>query len=1059
MLISKFFINRPVFASVLSVLVFLAGLLTMFHMPISEYPEVSPPSIVVSAQYPGANPKVIAETVAIPLEEQLNGVENLLYMSSQSTTDGRMTLRLTFTVGTDPDLAQQLVQNRVSQALPRLPDVTRQLGVTTVKRNPDLTMVVHLTSPNNRYSMLYMRNYALLNIKDELTRIKGIGQVRLFGSGDYAMRIWLNPEKIAERNLTAGDVITAIREQNIQAAAGIIGGAPYADFSELEYPVNIKGRLETPEEFENIIISTGENGQLTKLRDIARVEMGAAEYALRPLLDNREAVSISILAAPGANALGISRQVRAKMAELKESFPEGIEYSIVYDPTVFVEKSIKAVIKTLLEALLLVVLVVLFFLQRWRAAIIPLLAVPVSIVGTFTLLYALGFSINVLTLFGLILSIGIVVDDAIIVVENVVRNIERGLPPREASLKAMREVTGPIITTTLVLVAIFVPIAFISGLTGQFYRQFSLTIAISTTISAFNSLTLSPALARFLLETGEEKRDLPSRGVIIKTSGFFQHFNRIFNRCSSHYSSSLSTILKRRGIALSIYGLLLVVAYGIFKSVPSGFVPMQDKQYLVGFVQLPDGAILQRTEKVVREMSDIAMRTPGVAHAVAFSGISINGFSNSASAGLVFICLDEFEKRTEPSLSGLAISQHLQQKYNAIEEAIVAIFPPPSVPGLGAVGGFNLQIEDRTDRGYEALQKALNAVMAKARATPEIGGVFSTYKTNMPQLVAELDREKAKQQGLNIAEIFETMQIYLGSLYVNDFNKFGRTYQVIAQADKAFRNSPQDILTLKLRNQFGEMVPLGTILSVDETFGPESAQRYNAFRAAGLNGKPAAGYSSEQALAAITRILGETLPKGMQFEWTNLTYQQILAGNTTTYVIGLVVLLVFLVLAAQYESLALPLAIIMIVPMGMLSALTGVWLTGGDNNIFTQISLFVLIGLASKNSILIVEFARDLEQKGRGMMEAVIEASALRLRPILMTSFAFIMGVLPMALSTGAGAEMRTAMGVAVFAGMLGVTFLGIFFTPVFYVLLRRLSRWRKPPAKQTPHPVIESVK
>jgi multidrug efflux pump len=796
--------------------------------------------------------------------------------------------------------------------------------------------------------------------------------------------------------------------------------------------------------FNDIIIRTSTQGQVTRLRDVASVELGASEYALRSLLNNKDAVAIPIFAAPGANALNISRDVRATMAELKKNFPDGVDFDVVYDPTVFVQGSINAVIKTLLEAIALVVLVVVVFLQSWRASVIPLLAVPVSIVGTFALMHLFGFSINVLTLFGLILAIGIVVDDAIIVVENVERNISDGLAPRDATLKAMREVTGPIVATTLVLLAVFVPIAMISGLTGQFYRQFALTIAISTVISALNSLTLSPALARLLLKPAAEDNDWLTRLMNRLFGGFFRLFNRFFRRSSEGYARGVGGVVRRKGLGMFAYVLLLGATYGLFQSVPAGFVPTQDKQYLVSFTQLPDGATLDRTEDVIREMSDIALKTPGVTGAVAFPGLSINGFTNSPSAGIVFVTLDDFDKRTDPSLSAFAISQQLQQQYNGIEEGFIAIFPPPPVPGLGTIGGFKLQIEDRTDQGYEALQKVLDEVQAKARSAPELAGVFSSYKINVPQLYADLDRTRAKQLGLNISEVFDTMQTYLGSIYVNDFNLFGRTYQVIAQADKVFRDSPDDILRLKVRNNEGEMVPLGAVIRISETFGPEAAQRHNAFRAADLNGSAAPGYSSGQAQEAITRILEDTLPPGMQFEWTELTYQQILAGDTTTLVIPLVILLVFLVLAAQYESLLLPLSIVLIIPMSMLSALVGVWLSDGDNNIFTQISLFVLMGLATKNAILIVEFARELEHQGRSVVEAAIEASRLRLRPILMTSFAFIMGVLPMAVSTGAGAEMRNAMGIAVFAGMLGVTLFGLILTPVFYVLLRNLRLSRK---------------
>jgi len=1042
--ISKFFVDRPIFAGVLSIIIFLGGLIAMFRLPISEYPEVVPPSIVVNAQFPGANPKVIAETVATPLEEQINGVENMLYMFSQATSDGMMTLTVTFRIGTDPDLAQQQVQNRVAQATPRLPEVTRRLGVTTVKSSPDLTMVVHLRSPSERYDPLYLRNYAILNIKDQLARIEGVGQVRVFGAGDYAMRLWLDPEKIAERGLTASEVVAAVREQNIQVAAGTLGGAPYDDGIEIQFPINAKGRLESVDEFENIIIRAGDAGQITRLKDVARIELGAQQYALRSMLDSKPAVGIPIFQAPGANAIQISDDVRATMEELKKNFPEGVDYAIEYDPTVFVRGSIEAVVKTLLEAVALVVLVVIVFLQTWRASIIPLLAVPVSIVGTFALMLMFGFSINALSLFGLVLAIGIVVDDAIVVVENVERYIEKGMQPKEATYQAMREVSGPIIAISLTLVAVFVPIAFISGLTGQFYKQFALTIAISTVISAFNSLTLSPALAALLLKGHDAPKDALTRGMDKVFGGFFRGFNNVFRKSSDAYSNGVSKSLGRKTIAVGLYAVLLGLTYQGFEEVPQGFVPGQDKQYLVGFAQLPDGATLERTEAVIREMGEIALAEPGVKSAIQFPGLSINGFTNSSSAGIVFVSLDDFEKRKGDEMSGGAIAGRLQQKFGGIEEAFIAIFPPPPVQGLGTIGGFKLQIEDRTDLGYEALNTALQQVLQKAWAAPELAGVFSSYQINVPQLYADLDRERAKQLGLNIDEIFTTMQIYLGSLYVNDFNNFGRTYQVIAQADKQFRSTTQDALQLKVRNSAGDMIPLAAIMTLDESYGPESAQRYNGFRAADLNGNAAPGYSSGQAQDAISKILDETLPKGMEYEWTDLTYQQILAGNTAVFVFPLCVLLVFLVLAAQYESLTLPLAVILIVPMAVMSAIAGVWLTGGDNNIFTQISLFVLAGLACKNAILIVEFARELETHGRSITEAAVEAARLRLRPILMTSFAFIMGVVPMVISTGAGAEMRNVMGIAVFSGMLGVTFFGLFFTPVFYVLLRKLETRKK---------------
>ena len=1038
--ISRFFIDRPIFAGVISVAIFLAGLISMFKLPISEYPEVVPASVVVRAQFPGANPKVIAETVATPLEEQINGVENMLYMFSQAASDGTLTLTVTFKLGTDPDLATQLVQNRVNQALPRLPDVTRQLGVTTVKSSPDLTMVVHLKSPNERYDMLYLRNYALLNVKDQLSKIQGIGDVQLFGSGDYAMRVWLNPEKIAQRNMTASEVVDTIRRQNVQVAAGVIGGAPYANGIEVQLPVNTKGRLTDVDEFNDIIIKR-DNGVVTRLKDVARVEIDASEYGLRSLLDNKPAVAIPIFQAPGSNAIEISNQVRKTMEQLKKNFPQGLDYSIVYDPTVFVRGSIEAVVHTLLEAVLLVVLVVILFLQTWRASIIPLLAVPVSIIGTFAFMNLFGFSINALSLFGLVLAIGIVVDDAIVVVENVERNIENGLSPHEATLKAMTEVTGPIIAIALVLCAVFVPIAFISGLTGEFYRQFALTIAFSTVISAFNSLTLSPALAATLLKAHDAPKDRLTLVMDRLLGRFFAAFNRVFRRGSTGYSRGVKGILGKKSASLLVYGLLLVMTYVGFQIVPPGFVPTQDKQYLVSFAQLPDGATLDRTEKVIRQMSDIAKQEPGVESAVAFPGLSINGFINSPSAGIVFVTLKPFDERKSKELSGNAIAQKLQKKYAGVQDAFIAIFPPPPVQGLGTIGGFKLQVEDRGDRGYDALNDAMKAVQAKAHASPELQGVFTSYDVNTPQLFADLDRSKAMQLGVDVQDAFSTMQIYLGSLYINDFNKFGRTYEVIAQADKQFRSSADSISKLQTKNSDGKMVPLGALVNVTETTGPDNAMRYNAYRSADLNGAAAPGYSTGQAQQAITKILDQTLPQGMSYEWTDLVYQQILSGNTAMLVFPICVLLVFLVLAAQYESVFLPLSIILIVPMCLLSAITGVWLSGGDNNLFTQIGFFVLIGLACKNAILIVEFARELEIQGKSTFDAAIEAAHLRLRPILMTSLAFIMGVTPLVLSSGAGAEMRHAMGVAVFSGMLGVTAFGLFLTPVFYVLVRTLEK------------------
>ncbi|AIB15680.1 multidrug efflux RND transporter permease subunit (plasmid) [Azospirillum baldaniorum] len=1048
--ISKFFIDRPIFAGVLSVALFLAGAISLFQLPISEYPEVVPPSVVVRAQFPGANPKVIAETVASPLEEQINGVENMLYMQSQANSDGNMALTVTFRLGTDPDKAQQLVQNRVAQALPRLPSDVQRLGVTTVKSSPTLTMVVHLLSPNDRYDMTYLRNYAILNVKDRLSRISGVGEVQVWGAGDYSMRVWLDPNKVAQRGLTASDVVAAIREQNVQVAAGVIGASPSLPDTPLQLSINAQGRLTTPEEFGAIILKTGEQGGVTLLRDVARVELAAAQYGLRSLLDNKPAVALGINQSPGANALAISDAIRATMADLKADMPDGVDYSIVYDPTQFVRSSIDAVISTLLEAVALVVLVVIIFLQTWRASIIPLLAVPVSIVGTFSLMLGLGYSINALSLFGMVLAIGIVVDDAIVVVENVERNIENGLSAKEATYRAMQEVSGPIIAIALTLVAVFVPLAAMSGLTGEFYKQFAMTIAISTVISAFNSLTLSPALAAVLLRGHDQPQDWLTRAMNKVFGGFFRLFNRVFHRASTGYGRGVGGVVRHKGLMMLVYVGLLGVTVLLGRTVPMGFVPAQDKEYLISFAQLPNGASLDRTEAVIREMTDIALARPGVQSAVAFPGLSVNGFTNSSSAGIVFVTLKPFAERKDPSLSAAAIAGDLQKRYAGLKEAFVAIFPPPPVMGLGTLGGFKMQIEDRGALGYEALNAAVGSFLKKAMETPELGPAFSSYQINVPQLDVDLDRVKAKQQGVPIGEVFDTMQIYLGSLYVNDFNSFGRVYQVRVQADAPFRAESADIGLLKTRNAQGDMVPLSSLVTVKQSYGPEMVVRYNGYTAADINGGPAPGYSSGQAQAAAERIAQETLPRGVRFEWTDLTYQEILAGNAALWIFPISILLVFLVLAAQYESLTLPLAILLIVPMSLMSALAGVWLTGGDNNIFTQIGFMVLVGLSAKNAILIVEFARELEHQGRSVVQAAIEASRLRLRPILMTSIAFIMGVVPLVTSTGAGAEMRHAMGVAVFAGMIGVTLFGLMLTPVFYVLLRTMVGAGKPAAVPT---------
>jgi multidrug efflux pump len=1035
---SYFFIQRPIFAAVISMIIFIAGALAVWELPITEYPEVVPPTVVVTASYPGANPKIIADTVASPLEQAINGVEDMIYMSSQATSDGGMSLTVTFAIGTDPDDAQVLVQNRVARALARLPQEVQRIGVITKKSSPNLTMVVHLTSPDDRYDMLYLSNYAMLNVKDELAKIEGVGDAALFGAGEYSMRVWLDPAKVAALNLNPSDIVDALREQNQQAAAGMLGSQPAGE-SDFQLLINVKGRLTSVEEFGDVIIKVGNNGEISRLKDVARIELGANSYALRSLLNNKPAVAMGIFQAPGSNAIQISDDVRAKMDELKGAFPEGVDYSIVYDPTIFVRDSIEAVISTLLEALLLVVLVVVLFLQNWRAAIIPLVAVPVSLVGTFAIMHMMGFSLNALSLFGLVLAIGIVVDDAIVVVENVERNISDGLAPVPATRQAMKEVTGPIIATTLVLAAVFIPTAFMSGLTGQFYKQFALTITIATFISALNSLTLSPALSALLLKSEDAPKDRLTRWMDkLLGNWLFKPFNRVFNRAAEGYTKGIGKLIRLSGIILVFYAGLLALTYGQFASTPTGYVPGQDKMYLIAFAQLPDAASLDRTEQVMRDMSQIAMDHPGVSAAVAFPGLSINGFTNSPNSGIVFVTLKPFDQRTTDDLSAGAIAGQLNGQFSVIKEAFVAIFPPPPVSGLGTIGGFRLQIQDKGNMGYETLYAVTQQVIQKSWVDPQLTGIFSSFQVNVPQIEVDLDRTKAKSQGVRIDDAFETMQGYLGSVYVNDFNQFGRTYQVNVQADEQFRQEPEQVGQLKVRNESGQMIPLGSFMDVRHAAGPDRVMHYNGFTTAEINASPAPGVSSGEAREAIEKILAETLPIGMTYEWTELTYQQILAGNASMFVFPLVVMLVFMVLAATYESMTLPLAIILIVPMTLLSALTGVIISGGDNNIFTQIGFIVLVGLATKNAILIVEFAKELQDKGMSALEAIKEAGRLRLRPILMTSFAFIMGVVPMVLSTGAGAEMRQAMGVAVFSGMIGVTVFGLILTPVFYYLLRR---------------------
>lgn len=1034
---SRFFIDRPIFAAVLSVLIFMTGLIAIPLLPISEYPDVVPPSVQVRAEYPGANPKAIADSVATPLEEAINGVENMMYMKSVAGSDGVLVTTVTFRPGTDPDQAQVQVQNRVAQAEARLPEDVRRLGITTQKMSPTLTLVVHLFSPNNTYDSLYLRNYATLKVKDELARLPGVGQIQIFGAGEYAMRVWLDPNKVAARGLTASDVVKAMQEQNVQVSAGQLGAEPLKKQSDFLLSINMQGRLENEQQFGDIILKTSEDGSLVRLRDVARIEMGSGSYALRSQLNNKDAVGIGIFQAPGANAIDLSNAVRAKMDELATRFPNDVKWAAPYDPTVFVRDSIKAVVQTLLEAVFLVVLVVILFLQTWRASIIPLLAVPVSVVGTFSVLYLLGFSLNTLSLFGLVLAIGIVVDDAIVVVENVERNIEMGLSPKAAAHQAMREVSGPIIAIALVLCAVFVPMAFLSGVTGQFYKQFATTIAISTVISAINSLTLSPALAAMLLKDHQAPKDMPTRLIDRLFGWIFRPFNRFFQRSAHGYESMVGKTLRRRGAVFGVYLVLLAGAGWMFHAVPGGFVPTQDKLYLIGGVKMPEGSSLARTDEVIRQMSEIGLQTEGVAYAVAFPGLNALQFTNTPNSGTVFFGLKPFSER---KLTAAQINAEINAKISRIQQGFGFSIMPPPILGLGQGSGYSLYVQDRAGLGYGALQTAINTLSGAVMQTPGMHFPISSYQANVPQLEVQVDRDKAKAQGVALTDLFSTLQTYLGSSYVNDFNRFGRTWRVMAQADGEFRDSVEDIANLRTRNDRGEMVPIGSMVHITTAYGPDPVIRYNGYPAADLIGDADPRVlSSAQAMRQLETMSGQLLPNGMNIEWTDLSYQQATQGNTALIVFPVAVLLAFLVLAALYESWTLPLAVILIVPVTMLSALVGVWLTGGDNNVFVQVGLVVLMGLACKNAILIVEFARELEIQGKGITEAALEACRLRLRPIVMTSIAFIAGTIPLILGEGAGAEVRGVTGVTVFSGMLGVTLFGLFLTPVFYVTLRKL--------------------
>ncbi|MFA5983509.1 MAG: multidrug efflux RND transporter permease subunit [Methylococcaceae bacterium] len=1040
---TQFFIGHPIFATVLSIVIVLVGGLSLINLPIAQYPEIAPPTVLVSTIYPGANAQVVGETVATPIEQEVNGVEDMLYMSSQSTNSGNMALTIAFKPGTNLDKAQVLVQNRVALAEPRLPEEVRRQGISVKKRSPDLSLVVSLISPNKRYDSLYLSNYALLQIKDQLARLPGVGDILLFGARDYSMRLWLNPEKIAARNLTASDVVNAIREQNIQVAAGVVGQQPASESVDFQYTISTLGRLTEPEQFGKIIIKQGVDGQLTYLKDVARIELGAKDYNSSLVVDGEPSVGLAIFQLPGSNALDTKKAVEETMVKLKKRFPEGLDYFLVYDTVVFVQKSIEAVVKTLFEAILLVVLVIIIFLQNWRAAVIPLLAVPVSLIGTFAVMAGLGLSLNTLSLFGLVLAIGIVVDDAIVVVENVERHIGLGLNAKEATRKAMSEVIGPIIATALVLVAVFVPTAFIVGVSGAFYKQFALTIAVSTVISAFNSLTLSPALCALLLDRAHGDKDWFTRQFDRLFGWFFNAFNRFFDAFSLGYSRLVGRLIRMTAIVLVLYVALNGLNFLVFEKVPTGFIPQQDQGYLILYAQLPDAASLERTQKVVQESTKIMLATKGVAHVVAYAGWSVLTGANQSNVATMFARLDSFENRNgHPEQHADQMVVELNQRLAQVQNAFIKVFPPPPIRGLSAVGGFKVQIQDRSNAGLEELQKVTTEMISKGNQQAGLVGLFSTFRTGVPQLFLDVDRARVKAMNIPLSQVFDTLQIYLGSLFVNDFNIFGRTYQVVAQADSEFRSTPSDISKLKTRNLAGNPVPLGSILQVKEITGPDKVAHYNLYPTAEINGSTLPGVSSGQAIDIMGGLLDAELPPGFDYEWTELSLQQVLAGNVAFLIFPLSVIFVFLALAAQYESWSLPFAVILIVPMCILSSMLGVWLNHMDNNIFTQIGFIVLVGLASKNAILIVEFAKQRqEQGGLNRFEAAVDAAKIRLRPILMTSFAFIMGVFPLVIAQGAGAESRRLLGTAVFSGMLGITFFGLLLTPVFYVVVQAIAQ------------------
>ena len=1046
--ISHFFIDRPIFASVLSIIITIVGAVALMTLPVAQYPDITPPTVQVTTSYPGANAKTVAETIGAPIEQQVNGVENMLYMSSQSNGDGSYTLTITFKLGTNLDTAQVLTQNRVNLALPLLPEDVRRNGVSVKKQSASMMMIVNLVSPDKRFDALYLGNYAILQLKDALARVQGVGDIMIFGY-EYSMRIWLDPEKLAARGLAAQDVVSSIQEQNIQVAAGVVGAPPSSSKTAFQYTVNAQGRLTSPDEFEQIVVKQGKRGEIVRLRDVGRAELGARDYSIDSTLDGQPTVGIAIYQQPGGNALGTAKSIRSLMEEMKTRVPDGLEYRIDYDTTGFVQESVNSVVHTLFEAIALVILVVLLFLQSWRATVIPLIAVPVSLIGTFAAMAAFGFSLNNISLFGIVLAIGIVVDDAIVVVENVERNLHLGMGPVDAARKAMEEVFGAVVAVALVLTAVFVPTAFIPGISGEFYRQFALTIAVSTVISAFNSVTLSPALAALLLQPPGASKDIFARLLDMLFGWLFRGFNTLFAAVEKLYGSVVARLVRTTAIIAIIYlGLLGLTGLGFIKA-PVGFIPQQDKGYLIANVQLPDAASINRTKAIAAAAETLILKTPGVAHTLVINGLSIVSGSNVSNAATIFIILDNFDHRKSPALTGPAIASKLNAQLSEIPQALMGVFGPPPVDGLGSTGGFRLIVQDRGGAGFDALEEAAQNLAGSTRDNPSLSNVFSSFSAGTPQVYLDIDRVKAKALNVPLSNIFSTLQISLGSAYVNDLTLFGRSYKVNVQADARFREVPEDILNLKARSATGAMVPLGTLGAISEITAPSTVLRYNLYPAADIVGATARGVSSGQAVTIMQNLAKKNLPRSMGFEWTDLTYQQIIAGNVALFIFPLCVLFVFLTLAAQYESWSLPLAIILIVPMCLLSAIGGILLRGMDNNIFTQIGFIVLVGLACKNAILIVEFAKQIEDTGKDRFAAVTDACRLRLRPILMTSFAFILGVVPLVIASGPGSEMRQALGTAVFSGMLGVTFFGIFLTPVFYVIIRGFEK-KSPDAQKS---------